>query len=85
MSGSIRAVLGDVPADSLSGFDAHEHLFLDLGAHLSRASMLLASADEALDELNELRRAGGGAVVCAIRSSSSTFQSLRTSASLRSR
>lgn len=61
----VRTVLGDVPAEELYGFDAHDHLFLDAGPAPGRDTLLLTSADEAKSELAAYRDAGGGTVVCA--------------------
>ena len=59
-----RAVLGDVPADTLGRTYAHEHIVIDPGYVVQLfPDLLLPSVENGAKELLDLKAAGGGAVV----------------------
>jgi phosphotriesterase-related protein len=67
VTGAVRTVLGDVPADQIGLTYAHEHLILDSPLVVDRfPDILLDDVDAAVAELNDCAAAGVGCVVDAL-------------------
>jgi 5-phospho-D-xylono-1,4-lactonase len=66
----VRTVLDDIAPSRLGIVDSHDHLFITGGPAVTRdADLRLDDLDDAVRELEEFRRQGGGTVVDAMPSS----------------